>query len=346
MITGMDRLVAAIDGKIIDRIPVFCNLIDQGAKELGLSLEEYYSNGENVAEAQLKMRQKYEYDNLWSLFYVGKEAELLGCKKIIYAKDGPPNVEDMIIKTFDDVSKLQIPDDISTHPAFEEQLKCLNILRKEAKGKYPICAYLTASMTLPAILMGIDKWMQLLLMGPVDIRDELLEKCSDFFRKEMTAYRVAGADIFVYSNPFGSTDFVPIKLFQEISLEWMEKDLKGICLDGLVYYCGGARLNSVIELILQRIGISTYYLSPLDDISEGKKIVAGRALCAGVINDIKLIDWSKEEVRNEVKRMLEAGMPGGKFFFGTLLMPYNIPEENIQAMLDAAYEFGSNKNWG
>ncbi|MDD5669709.1 MAG: uroporphyrinogen decarboxylase family protein, partial [Candidatus Omnitrophica bacterium] len=228
----------------------------------------------------------------------------------------------------------------------QEGLKCLRLHRSEAGGKYPICAYITAAMTLPAILMGMEKWLDLLLNGPVEVRDELLTKCSEFFRKEITAYRDAGADIFVYSNPFGSTDFVPWKLFKEISLRWMESDLKPVGTQGVVYYCGGARLNPVIEEVFERTGITTYYLSPMADIREGKKIIAGRALCAGVINDIKLIDWSGEEISHEVKRMLDAGMPGGKFFFGTLVMPYAIPEANIRAMLDAAYEFGKYKKQG
>lgn len=341
MITGIDRLIAAINGNPCDRIPVFCNMSDQGAKEMGITPQEYYSNGEYVAEAQLRMREKYGHDNLWSLFYVGKEAELLGCKEIVFALDGPPNVKRMILQTYDDIHRLQVPDDISSHPAFQEELKCLRILKSEAGGKYPICAYLTASMTLPAILMGMGKWMELLLMGPVEVRDELLTKCSEFFRKEIEAYRNAGADIFVYANPFGSTDFIPMKMIKELSLNWMEKDLQPGGTQGVVYYCGGARMNSVIEMVLERTGIGTYYLSPMDNIAEGKKIIAGRALCAGVINDIKLIDWSKEEIRNEVKRMIDAGMPGGKFFFGTLVMPYAIPEQNIRAMLEAAYEFGA-----
>jgi uroporphyrinogen-III decarboxylase len=341
MTTGTERLTAAINEGTSDRIPVFCNLFDQGAKELGLPLREYYSNGAYVAEAQLKMREKYGYDNLWSLFYVGREAELLGCGKIIYAVDGPPNVEDFVIKTHDDIRKLEVPDDISSHPAFQEPLKCLHLLREEAGGKYPICAYLTASMTLPAILMGMEKWLELLLLGPTDLRDELLTKCSDFFRKEIAVYRTAGADILVYSNPFGSTDMIPMKLFRELSLKWMERDLKPGGTQGVVYYCGGARLNSVIDQVLERTGITTYYLSPMDDISQAKRIIAGRALTAGVINDIKLIDWTPEEIRSEVKRIIGEGMPGGRFFFGTLLMPYHIPEENIRAMLEAAYEFGS-----
>lgn len=341
MINAMDRLIAAANGKKADRIPVFCNLLDQGASELGMPLKEYYSKGEYVAEGQLKMREKYGYDNLWSLFYVGKEAELLGCKNIIYTNDGPPNVGQMVITKPDDIHHLEIPDDIITHPVFEESLKCLQILKKEGDGKYPICAYLTASMAMPALLMGMEKWIDMLLSGPFDLRDELLAKTSDFFRKQLIAYRNAGANILIYSNPFGSPYFVPMRLFLELSVPWMQRDLQSVDMSGLVYYCGGASMNHVIDTVIEKLGFSTFYLSPFDDISEGKRIIAGRALCAGVINDIKLIDWTKEEIRTEVKRMLDAGMKGGKFFFGTLVMPLAIPEENIRTMLEAVYEFGS-----
>jgi uroporphyrinogen-III decarboxylase len=341
MITGMERLAAAIRGETSDRIPVFCNLIDQGAAELGMTPRDYYSKGEYVAEAQLRMLRKYGHDNVWSLFYVGKEAELLGCRKIIYAEDGPPNVEDFVIKTYDDIAGLQVPEDLAAHPAFEGELKCMDILRREVGGKYPICAYITSTMTLPALLMGMDKWMELLFLGPAEVRDDLLAKCHDFFVKEVTAYRKAGADVLVYSNPFGSTDTVPMKYFMASSLPWIEKDISAVGTGGVVYYCGMARFNKVIDTVLQRTGIGVYYLSPLDDIAEGKRIIAGRALTCGVINDINLIDWSADEIRREVKRMIEAGMPGGKFLFGTGVMPFTIPEKNIRTMLEAAYRFGS-----
>ena len=341
MITGMDRLVAAINGETSDRIPVFCNLLDQGAHELGLPLKEYFSKGEYVAEGQLKMREKYGHDNVWSLFYVGKEAELLGCEKIIYSDDGPPNVEDFVIKTWDDIEKLQVPEVLEDHPAFGEELKCMEILNREIGGKYPLCAYITATMTMPALLMGMEKWMELLFMGPPELRDELLRKCHQFFVKEIEAFRKFGANVLVYSNPFGSTDTVPMKYFMEHSLPWIEKDIKAVGTDGIVYYCGMSTFNRVIETIIERTGIGVYYISPLDDLAEATKIINGRGLTCGVINDIKLLDWTPAEVRAEVKRMLEIGMPGNKFLFGTGVMPYNIPEANIRAMLEAAYEFGA-----
>lgn len=340
MVTGIERLTALAKGHVIDRVPVFCNLIDQGARELGISIEEYFSSGQNVAEAQLKMRKEFGYDSLWSLFYAGREAEMLGCKKIIFAKDGPPNVGHMIINNYNDIHKLVIPNDITSHPVFEQPLKCLKILKREAGGKYPICAYTTSSMTLPAMLMGMEKWMELLLFGPPEVRDELLEKCSDFFSKHLMAYKNAGADVFVYSNPFGSTDFVTLKQFYDLSLPWIVRDLQYVGTDGIVYYCGSARMNNVIDELIKTLAIKTFYLSPLDDISQAKQIIAGRAMAAGVINDIELVRWTKDEIRSEVKRMFDDGLPGGRFFFGTLVMPYAIPKESIQYMLESVYEFG------
>jgi uroporphyrinogen decarboxylase len=337
----MDRLIAASNGKIIDHIPVFCNLLDQGARELGMSIEEYFSSGENVAKGQLKMLEKFGHDNVWSLFFVGKEAELFGCKKILYADNGPPNVEDFIIQSYDDIVNLKVPDDISSHPAFAETAKCIEILKREVGGKVPICAYLTASMSLPAILMTMEKWLELLMLGPEDIRDLLLEKCSDFFRKEIEAYRKAGADILVYADPYGSTDIIPMKLFQELSLKWMKRDLEPGGLNGVVYYVGSARLNSVVEQVITEVGIQTFYPGPLEDVGESMHIINGRALCAGVINDIKLLDWTPDEVRAEVRRIVQDGLRvGNKLFFGTVVMPYGIPDENIKAMIDAAKEFG------
>lgn len=341
MTTSMDRLAAAANGKIIDHIPVFCNLLDQGAREMGMSIETYFSKGEYVAEAQLRMLQKFGHDNVWSLFYVGKEAELFGCKKIRYADDGPPNVEDYIVQSYQDIENLKVPDDIASHPKFVETAKCLEILKREVGGKVPICAYLTASMSLPTILMSMEKWMELLMIGEADIRDMLLEKCSDFFRKEIEAYRAAGADVLVYANPYGSTDIIPMSLFKKLSLKWMKRDLAPGGLNGVVYYVGGARLNSVADQVIREVGIQAYYPGPLEDIGESMRIIDDRALCAGVINDIRLLDWKPHEVRSEVERIVKGGLrEGHKFFFGTVVMPYGIPDENIKAMIDAAKEFG------
>jgi uroporphyrinogen decarboxylase len=64
-------------------------------------------------------------------------------------------------------------------------------------------------------------------------------------------------------------------------------------------------------------------------------------LTCGVIDDIKMINWTPKETQAEVKRIIDIGKPGGHFLFGTGVMPQALPEVNIRAMIQAAFEFGS-----
>ncbi len=130
--TPLEILAAAINGEPAPRIPVFCNLLDQGARELGMTQKEYYARGENVAQAQLKMLARFGHDNVWSLSYVGVEAEILGCQEILFNDDGAPNVADFVIKTYGDIAKLEIPADITAHPAWAKNAACLRNL--EGRG--------------------------------------------------------------------------------------------------------------------------------------------------------------------------------------------------------------------
>lgn len=344
--TPLEILAAAINGEPAPRIPVFCNFLDQGARELGLTQKDYYSRGENVAEGQLKLLARYGHDNVWCVSYVGVEAEILGCREILFNDAGNPNVADFVIKSYDDVAKLEIPADITTHPAWGRNAACLKMLTEAVGKTNPICAYISASTTLPTMLMGMEQWMQLLTFGPADVRDELLRKCSDFCRQEIAAYRAAGANVLVYSTPFGSTYFVGMKRFKEWSVPWMKSDLEPGGGDGLVYYCGMAPFNNVINTVMEEFGFRYYYVSPLADLAEAKslignnKFVGDKVLTCGVVDDIRMIHCTPEEIRAEVKRVCEIGVPGGHFLFGTGFMPMAVPEANIRAVLEAAFEYG------
>jgi uroporphyrinogen decarboxylase len=328
--TPLEILVAAGTGLAAPRIPVFCNLLDQGARELGMCAKNYFQNGVYVAEAQLRMLRRYGYDNLWGLHYVGKEAELLGCKKILFPDDDSPNVAAFVIKSLDDIAKFEIPIDVTQHPAWQTTADCLAGLHSKVGATHPICAYITASTTLPTMLMGMKKWLELLLLGPADLRDDLLRKCSDFVRQQIIALRAARATVLVYSTPFGSPNFNAKEKIKKNVLPWMQRDLQPGGTADVVYYCGMAPFTSVIDLVFDELSIKAHYISPLADLAEAKRLINTRGLTCGVIDDIKMIHWTKEQTRAEVKRLIDIGKP-----FGTGVM-----EANIRDMLDAAFEYG------
>jgi len=76
MTTSLDRLLAAANGKIIDHVPVFCNLLDQGAKEIGVSIQDYFANGDYVAEAQLSMLKNSD-TIMFGVFLCGQRSRII-----------------------------------------------------------------------------------------------------------------------------------------------------------------------------------------------------------------------------------------------------------------------------
>jgi uroporphyrinogen decarboxylase len=341
MMTGMERLQAVMTGRQPDRIPVLCNLLDQGAQELGMSMKEYYSLGENVAEGQLRMREKYGYDAVLGMFYVGMEAELFGCRNIVYAEDGPPNVGHMVIQSPEDIPGLQVPADFNDLPRFRELSSCIRILKERAAGRFPVIGVVTGSFSLPALLMGISGWMELFLCGDPDLRSMLLDKCSQFCSRQIEALREAGADLIVYTNSVATANFITLSQFKALALPSVLKDLQTVGTGGVVYFNGGGRINPHLSTLLEQTALRAFYINPFDDISEAKETLGGQALLVAAINDISLILWTEEDIEREVKRIMEAGKPGGGFIFSTLMMPCAIPEKNIRAMLDAAYRYGT-----
>lgn len=336
--TGMERLQKLLSGQKPDRVPVNLNLLDQGAKELGVSLREYYARGELVAEAQLRMREKYGYDTLLGMFYSALDAELMGCRNLIYADDGPPNVGHLVIQAPDDIKQLQSSNDLDSHPRFCELATCISTLKKEAKGQWPVLGVVTASFTLPAMLMGVGAWLDLMLNGDSGLRERLLTECSTFVTRKILALREAGADLIVYVNPLASATFITPTKFRQLALPWILNDLKITGPDGIIFFNGGGKINPILADVKEHTGIGAYYLNPFDDIVEARKILGPQPLIAGAINDIKLLDWTPDEVEQEVARIMQAGNQAGNFIFGTLLMPYRIPEENIRALMNAVFK--------
>ncbi len=76
--TSFQRVFTTLNFKEPDRVPFFLMLTMHGAKELGLSIKEYFSKPENVVEGQLRLRAKYRHDCLNPFFYAPIEVEACG----------------------------------------------------------------------------------------------------------------------------------------------------------------------------------------------------------------------------------------------------------------------------
>ena len=62
VMNSMQRTLTALSQQEPDRVPLFLLTTLHGAKELGISIKEYYSRAEHVAEGQLRLLSKYKSD--------------------------------------------------------------------------------------------------------------------------------------------------------------------------------------------------------------------------------------------------------------------------------------------
>ncbi|MDA8135089.1 MAG: uroporphyrinogen decarboxylase family protein [Desulfobacteraceae bacterium] len=337
---GFELLGPMMQGELPERVPVICNLFEQGAKVMGLPIQEYYSDVDHVVEGQIRLAEIYGHDNLWATLYAAIDAEFFGSQKTIFAEDGPPNVGHLVIKNEEDIRKLTVPDNIHDSPVFAREMDLVKKLKEKGNKKLPVCAYVVASFSLPVLLMGVDKWLTLLHTGSPSAREELLAKCSDYTVKKTKALREAGVDLIAYANPIASATFINAKQFDELAAKWITLDFKGAGPQNLVYFSGGGRIEPLLNQIITASGAGAYYLNPFDSIPGAKAKIGKKGLLVGVINCMKLVTWTRDEVRADVKRIMEQGMPGGGFLMGPLMMPYAIPEKNLHSMMEAAHEFG------
>ncbi len=75
---SMQRVLTALSHKEPDRVPLFLLTALQGAKELGLSIEDYFSRADYVVDSQMRLLKKYRSDCLYPFFYVAIEMEAWG----------------------------------------------------------------------------------------------------------------------------------------------------------------------------------------------------------------------------------------------------------------------------
>jgi uroporphyrinogen decarboxylase len=125
--TSLERVLTTLGQKEPDRVPFFLLLTMHGAKELGVSIKEYFSRSENVVEGQIRLRKKYQHDCYYPFYYAGLEVEAWNCE-ILFTENGPPNAGAPIIRRPEDIDVLKVPE-IAGNPPLQKVLDTIRQLK-------------------------------------------------------------------------------------------------------------------------------------------------------------------------------------------------------------------------
>jgi uroporphyrinogen decarboxylase len=317
---------------------MFLLLTMHGARELGMSLDEYYRKGENIAEAQVRMQRKYRTDCLVPYYFAAMEAEMWG-GTVIYREDGPANTGDPIIRRPEDIDSLEVPD-ISKSELAAKTVKSIELMKERTKGTVPILANTVSPFSLPVMQLGFEQYFELFYFHKERFW-KLIELNRQFSAEWVKLQVTAGAHAVTYFDPVSSPTILPREDYLETGFP-IASDMIGRFDAAVAFHLASGRTLSIMESIIAS-GAQVMSVSHEEDLAECKRKAAGRISLIGNLNGIEMRRWSAATAESRVREAVHKAGPGGGFVLSDSHgeIPLQVPESILYAVSEAVHRWGT-----
>ena len=336
--TSMERVMAALSLKEPDRVPWFPLLTTTGARELGLTIKEYFSKGVNVAEGQLRMRAKYGHDCLYAFFYASAEVEAWG-GETTYSDDGPPNCGIPPLSSSEEILSLH-PPLVRESPSLLKTLDAIGIMKADIGDEVPILSVVISPFSLPAMQMGLESYIELLCERP-ELFARLMEINEEFAVEWARAQIEAGSTAIIYFDPISSPTIIPRELYLKTGFPVARRTISKIGGTAAMHFASG-RCIPILEDVL-KTGVGALSAGCEEDLGELKRLAAGKIALVGNFNGLEMRRWSPTRAEEEVKKVLAVAAPGGGFILSDSHgeIPWLVTDEVLHATGEAVRKWGS-----
>lgn len=336
--TSLQRVLTTMEHKEPDRVPCFLLVTMHGSKELGISIEEYFSKAEYVVEGQLRIQKKYRNDLLYPFFYGAAEVEAWG-GEVIYVEDGPPNAGRPFIHTPEDIKSLT-PPIVKESACLVKTLQAIDMLKSKTGDEFPIIGVAVSPFSLPAMQMGLGKYLDLIYERP-ELFDHLMTLNEHFCAEWANAQLEAGAHAIVYYDAVSSTTIIPRELYLKTGQRIATRTLARIHGPTVTHGASGNFLTIVDDLA--QTGTAGIGVSSLEDLSQLKAVCQGKLTIVGNLNGIEMRNWTATHAETMVKDAIAKAGPGGGFILSDNHgeIPYQVPERVLLAVSDAVRAWGT-----
>ncbi len=335
---SMERVMTAISHKEPERVPVFHLLSCYGAKELGISIKEYFSKPEYVVEAQLRMRERYSNDCIYTFFYAPIEIEAFG-GEVVFAEDGPPNSGEPFIETIEQIKSIEIPK-INESQQLIRVLEATALLKKSVGDEIPIIGVVMSPFSLPVMQMGFEKYLELLYFRKDEFA-ELMKINEEFCVSWANAQLMAGATAICYFDPLASPTIIERKKYLETGHKIANQTISRIQGATATHLASG--ISSPVLDDIVGTGSAVLGFSAQDNIEKLKEKAYKKICLLGNLNGIDMVNWDREMTRIEVKQLIQKAAPGGGFILSDNHgeIPWQVSEDVLLEIAETVKEYGT-----
>lgn len=335
-ISPLQRVLTAVSHQEPDRVPFFLLVTMHGARELGLSIKDYFSEGKNVAEGQLRMRARYEHDCLYAFFYAAVETEAWG-GEVLYFDDGPPNAGAPTIARTADIRSIE-PPRVREAPCLRKVLDALQIMKSRA-GEVLIVGVVMSPFSAPVMQLGFERYIELMYEEP-ELFDRLMRVNEDFCVEWANAQLEAGAGAICYFDPVSSATVTTRDMYLRTGFEVARRTIGRINGPTATHLASGRCLPITGDLA--QTGTAIVGVSALEDLAAVKDACRGKLSVMGNLNGVEMRRWTPERAEQMVKEAIAKAGPGGGFILSDNHgeIPWQVPEAVLEAVSESARKWG------
>jgi MtaA/CmuA family methyltransferase len=334
MMNGRERVLAMLDGRAVDCLPVMPITMMFAVDQVGKKYHEYATDYRVLAEAQVATAEAFDFDHVSA---IAETREAPDCGAVVeYFDDQPPSVVESraLLADKDALARLEIPDPLAG-PRMRDRLRGIELLKERAGGEKMVEGWVEGPCGASSDLRGINTLMLDFYDDPVFVRDLFgytLEVGLCFARAQVEA----GADIIGIGDPAAS--LVGPKLYEEFVWPFEKKMVDGLHALGArarLHICGNTRF---ILKGMGSLGCDIVDLDSAAPLSEARAAMGPDQVLLGNIDPVRdLRDGTPESV---YAAMAEChGQAGPRFIAGAgCEVPRDTPAANLRALVRYARE--------
>jgi len=374
--TPKERMRAAMDVRVPDRVPLMCQLsIGHMLLQLGVSPVEFWNDVELYAEGIIRLRDIYDFDGVlvslhghhpeWSSQLLsikrtadGEEVVLKDGTKILYPFDDLPqplegNAHQKPLLSSIGVNDLPqkldyIPVSQGLHFLIDQDhpFDVFKIIKEKTGSAFSIHGEITSPFDYYLDFFGHEA----ALMGLIDESAKAKFVLAHFTRlvKDLSVRMCGmGVDAIKISSPFAGSSFISADFYRQFVLPYEGEIVRAIRTEGVHAYlhtCGA--IDDRLELMFESgaSGIECLDPPPLGNVEleNAKARTKGKGFIKGNIDSVNtLLSGDRKTILEDTRRRIEVGREGGGFILSTACsVAPRVQRSHLQLLREAVERWG------
>jgi MtaA/CmuA family methyltransferase len=293
----------------------------------GATYSAFASDYKTLVDCNIRSMEYFDTDMVGLISDPYRETSAFGAK-ISFPAEGVPRCENIIVKTSEDVRRLNNPDVYKCERTLD-RIRGAELFLRELKGEVPVIGWIEGPLAEACDLAGISEMLVQMMADP-GFSSMILDKCMVTAKDFALAQINAGCDVIGIGDAICSQidrytyDLYVKERHREIISFIQEKGGRV-----KLHICGNIThlLPSIADLNIDIIDLDFNV-----DMQHARQVVGSVPVLCGNINPVQIQDMPARQVEKEVNEMV-GSMNGQKYILSAgCEITVNTPPGNLLAM--------------